>query len=128
MSTNQSHLLEPLYQLTNKNAVEPVENQNSLGFYNRLFLVPKPNNWWRPILEPSTLNTFLNTESFKMETPETIRTSLWVGEWVTSTDFKDAYLSTCVFTSRVSPTSSKPYSLVFPQHLWSSQWWPKRSN
>ena len=69
----QSHLLEALYQLTNKNAVEPVANQNSLGFYNWLFLVPKPNNWWRPILDLSTLNTFLNTESFKMETPEATR-------------------------------------------------------
>ena len=43
----QSFLLEALYQLIDKNAVEPVENQNSLGFYNRLFLVPKPNNRWR---------------------------------------------------------------------------------
>ena len=42
--------------------MEPVANQNSLSFYNRLFLVPKPNNWWRPILDLSTLNTFLNTE------------------------------------------------------------------
>ena len=89
--TKQSFLVEALYQLINKNAVEPVENQNSLGFYNRLFLVPKPNNRWRPILDLSTLNTFLNTESFKMETPETIRTSLQAGEWVTSIDFKDAY-------------------------------------
>ena len=40
----------------------------------------------RPILDLSTLNTFLNTESFKMDTPETIRTSLQVGEWVTSID------------------------------------------
>ena len=87
----QSHLLEALYQLTNKNAVEPVANQKSLGFNNRLFLVPKPNNRWRPILELSTLNTFPNSESFKMETPETIRTSLQLGEWVTSIDFKDAY-------------------------------------
>ena len=85
----QSQLLEALYQLTNKNAVEPVANQNSLGFYNRLFLVP--NNRWRPILDLSTLNTFLNTESFKMETPETIRTSLQLGKWVASIDFKDAY-------------------------------------
>ena len=89
--TKQSFLLEALYQLINKNAVEPVENPNSLGFYNRLFLVPKPNNQWRPILDLSTLNTFLNTGSFKMETPETIRTSLQAGEWVTSIDFKDAY-------------------------------------
>ena len=80
--SKQAHLLEALYQLVNKNAVEPVANQNSLGFYNRLFLVPKPNNRWRPVLDLSTLNTFLNTESFKMETPETIRTSLQSGEWV----------------------------------------------
>ena len=72
----QSLLLEALAQLTNKNAVEPVTNQTSLGFYNQLFLVPKPNNRWRPILDLSTLNIFLNTESFKMETPETIRSSL----------------------------------------------------
>ena len=89
--TKQTFLLEALYQLINKNAVEPVENQNSLGFYNRLFLEPKPNNRWRPILDLSTLNTFLNTGSFKMETQETIRTSLQAGEWVTSIDFKDAY-------------------------------------
>ena len=89
--TKQSFLIEALYQLINKNAVEPVDNPNSLGFYNHLFLVPKPNNRWRPILDLSTLNTFLNTGSFKMETPETIRTSLQVGEWVTSIDFKDAY-------------------------------------
>ena len=89
--TKQSFLLEALYQLINKSTVEPVDNPNSLGFYNRLFLVPKPNNRWRPILDLSTLNTFLNTGSFKMENPETIRTSLQVGEWVTSIDFKDAY-------------------------------------
>ena len=58
---------------------------------NQLFLVPKSNNPWRPILDLSTLITFLNTESFKMETPETIRTSLQAGEWVSSIDFKDAY-------------------------------------
>ena len=87
----QSLLLEALAQLTSKNAVAPVTNQTSLGFYNRLFLVPKPNNRWRPILDLSTLNIFLNTESFKMVTPETIRSSLQVGEWVTSIDFKDAY-------------------------------------
>ena len=87
-SAKQSFLVEALYQLINKNVVEPVENQNSLGFYNWLFLVPKPNNRWRPVLDLSTLNTFLNTRSFKMEMPETTRTSLQAGEWVTSIDFK----------------------------------------
>ena len=86
-----SYLLEALHQLMDKNAIELVHNQTSLGFFNRLFLVPKPNNKWGPILDLSKLNLFLKVEKFKMETPETIRTSLQQGEWVTSVDFKDAY-------------------------------------
>ena len=86
-----SYLLEALQQLIGKNAVERVHNQTSLGFFNRLFLVPKPNNKWRPILDLSKLNLFLKPEKFRMETPETIKTSLQQGEWVTSVDFKDAY-------------------------------------
>ena len=86
-----SYLLEALHQLIDKNAVERVRNQTSVGFFNRLFLVPKPDNKWRPILDLSKLNLFLQTETFKMETPETIRTSLQKGEWVTSIDFRDAY-------------------------------------
>ena len=82
----QSLLLEALAQLTNKNAVEPVTNQTSLGFYNRLFLVPKPNNRWRPILDLSTLNIFLNTVVQNGDSR-----NHKVGEWVTSIDFKDAY-------------------------------------
>ena len=80
------YLLEALHQLMNKSAVELVRNQEYLGFYNRLFLVPKPNNSWRPILDLSNLNQIL-----KVETAETIRTSLQHGEWVTSVDFQDAY-------------------------------------
>ena len=86
-----SYLMEALHQLTDKNAVEIVQNQKSLGFFNRLFLVPKPNNKWRPILDLSNLNLFLKVDKFKMETPETIRSSLQQGEWVTSVDFQDAY-------------------------------------
>ena len=64
-----------------------------------------------------------------METPETIRTSLQSGEYVTSIDFKthtSIYQftvspgSTCVVTSKAGPTSSKPYPLACPQHPWSS--------
>ena len=85
------YLLEALHQLMDKNAVELIQNKKSLSFFNRLFLVPKPNNRWRPILDRSKLNHFLKVEKFKMETPENIRTSLQQGEWVTSIDFKDAY-------------------------------------
>ena len=63
---------------------------SSLAFYNRLFLVPKPNKW-RPILDLSQLSLYLAPSSFKMEIPETIRLFLQQGEWVTSLGFSDAY-------------------------------------
>ena len=44
------YLLEALHQLMDKNSVELVQNKKSLGFFNRLFLVPKPDKW-RPILD-----------------------------------------------------------------------------
>ena len=68
-----------------------VRVRTSLAFFNRLFIVPKPNQKWRPILDFSALNKFLSVKTFKMETPETIRISLQQGEWVTSLDFSDAY-------------------------------------
>ena len=58
-----------------KNAIERVENVKSLGFYSRLFLVPKPHQRWRPVIDLSRLNTFLLVERFKMKTPESIRAS-----------------------------------------------------
>ena len=47
-------LMNALHALRDKQAVELVSNPNSLAFYNRLFLVPKPNNKWRPILDLSS--------------------------------------------------------------------------
>ena len=117
-------LLEALPQSINKNAVE--QNQRSLEFFNRLFLVPKPNKW-RPILDLSNLNQFLKAQKFKMETPETIRTSLQQGECVTY--YYCAYFHIPVqeksrkylrFTSRVEHTSSRHCHSVCPQHPWNS--------
>ena len=47
--------METLYALIQKNAVEKVNNQTSLAFFNRLFLVPKPNNKGRPVLRISEI-------------------------------------------------------------------------
>ena len=57
-----------IQSLLSKNAIERVENVKSLGFYSRLFLVPKPHQRWRPVIDLSRLNTFLHVEKFKMET------------------------------------------------------------
>ena len=65
-----------IQSLLSKNSIERVENVKSLWFYSRLFLVPKPHQKWRPVIDLSRFNTFLNVEKFKMETPESIGTSL----------------------------------------------------
>ena len=96
------YLKEALQSLITKQAVEKVVVRASVAFYNRLFIVPKPNNKWRPILDLSKLNLFLHSDTFKMETPETIRISLQKGEWVSSLDFSDAY-----FHIPINPRSRK---------------------
>ena len=80
-----------IQSLLSKNAIERVENVKSLGFYSRLFLVPKPQQRWRSIIDLSRLNTFLLVERFKMETPESIRASLIPGQWLLI-DLADTYL------------------------------------
>ena len=72
-------LVDCIQFLLSKNAIERVENVKSLGFYSRLFLVPKPHQRWRPVIDLSRLNTFLHVEKFKRETPESTRTSLIQG-------------------------------------------------
>ena len=72
-------LADCIQSLLSKNAIERVENVKSLGFYSGLFLVPKPHQRWRPVIDLSRLNTFLHVEKFKME-------------WVSSIDLSDAYL------------------------------------
>ena len=69
-----------------------MENVKSLGFYSRLFLVPKPHRRCRPVIDLSRLNTFLLVERFKMETPESIRACLIPSKWVSWIDLSDAYL------------------------------------
>ena len=90
---HKEQALAPCIQsLLSKNTIERVENVKSFGFYSRLFLVPKPHQRSRPVIDLSRLNTFLLVERFKMETPESIRASLIPGEWMSSIDLSDAYL------------------------------------
>ena len=72
-------LVDCIKSLLSKNAIERVENVKSLWFYSRLFPVPKPHKRWRLVIDLSRLNTFLHVEKFKLETPESIRTSLIPG-------------------------------------------------
>ena len=64
---------------------------NISGFLQWTISSPKAQQEMETNTGPKQLKLFLKVEKFKMETPETSRTSLQQGEWVTSVDFKDAY-------------------------------------
>ena len=79
-----------IQKLLEKGPIEAVTKPHSTGFHLRLFLVPKISCNFRPDL--STLNIFLETKTFVMETPERIRTTLQEGESDRSIDLMGAYL------------------------------------
>ena len=84
-------LEEELKNLRMKRAIEPAP-PNSKGFYSRIFLIPKKDMTWRPIIDLSSLNQYLEIPAFRMETPESIRLATQKNDWATSIDLKDAYL------------------------------------
>ena len=72
-------------------AIEEVMDTTSPGYYSRLFLVPKPDGTFRPIIDLKKLNQFIVVPSFKMKTLFSIIASLQPNEWITKIDLKDAY-------------------------------------
>ena len=94
-STDESlALVEEVNKLLHKGAVEKIE-QEGPGFYSRIFLIPKKNGKLRLIIELSRLNTFLDIQSFRMETAN-VRQAIHPNDWAFSLDLTDAYLQ--VFT------------------------------
>ena len=108
-SDRKSALLTSIQDLLHKGAIEVVHTQNSLGFYSRLFLVPKPGNRWRPVIDLSSLNKFLAIPKFKMKTPESIRASLRKGEWVTVRSVRShGCIPACTYPYPLSKISQVP--------------------
>ena len=83
-------LTQELQNLLRKGAVEPAPQ--SPGFYSRLFLVQKASGSWRPIIDLSTLNDYITSLRFHMETPRSVLSSIRPGDWMISLDLQDAYL------------------------------------
>ena len=95
-------LHEAVQAMLARKAITHVRKPSSLGYYSRLFLVPKPMKWWRPVIDLSILNNHLHVPTFKLETAESIRKSIRKGECVTSIDLTDTY-----FHVPIHPQSQK---------------------
>ena len=52
----------------------------SLGFYSRQFVVWKTSGSWRPVIDLSTLNLFVDVAHFPMETIQSVLLSVHQGD------------------------------------------------
>ena len=101
-STKGVALREVTQALVAKSAVE-LAPLPSLGFYSRLFVVWKTSGSWRPVIDLSTLNLYVDVAHFRMETIQSVLLSVRQGDWMASIDLKEAYLQV-----PVHPDSSLP--------------------
>ena len=95
-SSIRGKALEKEFQdLLLKRAIE--QAPQSPGFYSRLFVVQKDSGAWRPIIDLSTLNTYIVSQHFHMETPQSVLRSIRQGDWMISLDLQDAYLQVPIY-------------------------------
>ena len=87
-----------IQSMQQNNVVEVVCDTTSPGCYSHLFLVPKKSGGWRPDIDLSFLNSFLEIPHFTMESAESIQRSLPRDAWVTSIDLVDAYFHIPIHT------------------------------
>ena len=91
-------LEEVTLALVAKGAVE-LAPLPSLGFYSRLFVVWKTSGSWRPVIDLSHLNRFVDASHFQMETIQSVLLSVRQGDWMASIDLKEAYLQVPIHPS-----------------------------
>ncbi|MGL5405358.1 MAG: reverse transcriptase domain-containing protein, partial [Propionibacteriaceae bacterium] len=89
-SAKDNALRQEIKTMLAKRAVEIVEDQ-SPGFYSRLFLVEKASGGWRPVIDLSPLNRFVRTTRFTMESARSVLDSIRGNDFMLSVDLKDAY-------------------------------------
>ena len=76
--------------LLHKQAMEPAPR--APGLYSRLFVVQKDSGAWHPIIDLSTLVTYIASQRFHMENPQSVLRSIRPGNWMISLDLQGAYL------------------------------------
>ena len=90
-TSTEGAALEVTLGLIAKGAVE-LAPLPSPGFYSRLFVVWKTSGSWRPVIDLSHLNRFVDVSHFQMETIQSVLLSVRQGDWMASIDLKEAYL------------------------------------
>ena len=94
-SGNQAALIqEEVNALVKKEAIIRIPSEEAReGFFSTLFLVPKKEGQFRPVINLRPLNRFLRYHHFKMEGIHLLQDLLQEGDWMCRIDLKDAYFA-----------------------------------
>ena len=87
--------------MVTKGMLEVVPDQDP-SFYSRLFLVEKASGGWRPVIDLSPLNEFVQQTPFRMETPNSVLLTVRKNDFLASIDLRDTY-----FQIPLHPSSRK---------------------
>ena len=105
--------------LLEKGAIEPVHRSHFLGFFFRLFLVPKKTRGLCLVIDLSTLNRHLVIPYLQMETAQTVRAAVRKDKWTASIDMMYAlWKKISFYNSFIVPFFSKLYpvkSCILPK-------------
>ena len=105
MSIKGKALQGEIEALIAEGAVETAPS--SPGFYSHLFVVQKASGSWRPVIDLSSLNGFVQLTPFRMESNQSVFHSIRCFDWMISIDLKDAYLQV-----PIHPDSRKFFKFV----------------
>ena len=83
-------LEEEIQSLLQKGAIRRCPRR-AAGFYSTMFVTPKKGGSWRPIINLRSLNCYVITPHFKMETIQNLKDVLRQGDFMAKIDLKDAY-------------------------------------
>ena len=116
-------LLQDVSKMLNKETLEVVNDQPP-GLYSYFFLVEKASGGWRPVIDLSVLNDFIQQTLLRMETAPWVVNYIREGDFMALTDLKDTYFqvpihcpswrySTCALSARGPLTNSRFFVLDF---------------
>ena len=85
-------LQDEISDLLQKHAIRQADPR-SPGYYSQMFVVPKKDGGWRPIINLKSLNSYLFTPHFKLESIQSLKDVLLQNDFMVKVDLKDAYLT-----------------------------------
>ena len=79
-------------KMLEKGAIKKVQPRPD-QFLSNIFLRPKKDGTFRPVINLKELKTYIPYQKFRMETLKDLKDILWEGDFMLKIDLKDAYFS-----------------------------------